>query len=94
MQFPTLQQPIRLLIKGKTYRAKCTDFFGDGFGRYLDADLGKKIAYRFTAGDQCTIPELGPDCLADFVSYLTKEGSKVRFLIMERAPSKEAAKGR
>ena len=55
--------------------------FDGGCGWYFDATFSKGLRYRFSPGEQCTVPALGPKRLADFVNYPTNETWKVRFLI-------------
>ncbi len=81
MKLPTVNQPVILKIKGEKHTAVCTDLFDGGCGYYFDATFSKKIRYKFSPGEQCALPELGENCLADFVSYPTRENWKVRFLI-------------
>ena len=81
MKLPVPGQALHLAIKGRRYPAVCIDLFDGGYGWYFDATLSKDTRYRFKAGEQCGVPELGPGCLADFVSYPTSELWKVRLLI-------------
>ncbi len=81
MRPPKLNETLMLSIGGKTHPAICTDVFDGGCGWYIDAALAKTTRYRFSAGEQCEIVGPGDKCLADFVSYPTKELWKVRFLI-------------
>ena len=55
--------------------ATCTDVFDGGFGYYFDAVFPKTTRHKFTVGEQCEIPDLGPKCLADFVSYPKPDGA-------------------
>lgn len=83
MKLPLINQPVKLSIKGKTCTVKCTDIFDGGFGYYFDAVFPKKSIHKFAVGEQCQIPGLGKNYLADFVSYPTGDESKVRFLILK-----------
>ena len=55
--------------------------FAGGYGYYFDAVFPKKTRHKFSAGEQCEMPELGPKCLADFVSYPKRDSWTVRFLL-------------
>ena len=81
MKLPIINQGLDLVIKGKTHHVTCVDIFDGGYGYYFDAVFPKTTRYKFSAGEQCAIPELGEQRLADFVSYTKKDGKTVRFLI-------------
>lgn len=82
MKLPRINQPVSLVIKGRSHQVTCADLFDGGFGYYFDAIFPKKTRYKFSPGEQCSIPELGAGCLADFVSYPKQDdASTVRFLI-------------
>lgn len=81
MKLPVVNQPVSFVIKGKTHHATCIDVFDGGYGYYFDAVFPKKTRHKFSAGEQCEMPELGPKCLADFVSYPKRDSWTVRFLI-------------
>jgi hypothetical protein len=81
MKLPVVNQPVSMVIKGKSHTVTCTDLFDGGYGYYFDALFPKRTRLKFTAGDRCALPELGERCLADFVSYPTNTTSTVRFLI-------------
>ena len=83
MRLPTLNKIVNLLIKGKTYPVTCTDIFDGGYGYYFDVVFPKSTRQKFSVGQQCGIPELGEQCLADFVSYSVNDPRKVRFLIQK-----------
>ena len=83
MRLPILNQIVNLLIKGKLYPVTCMDIFDGGYGYYFDALFPKSSRQKFSAGQQCRIPELGENCLADFVSYSQNDPRKVRFLIQK-----------
>ena len=74
-----------LVLKGKTHRATCIDLFDGGYGYYFDALFPKTTRHKFSAGEQCGVPEVGAQRLADFVSYLTSDKRTVRFLIQKWA---------
>jgi hypothetical protein len=81
VKLPIVNQPVNFVIKGKAHRATCIDVFDGGYGYYFDAVFPKTTRYKFSAGEQCGIPELGPKCLADFVSYPKQDAWTVRFLL-------------
>jgi hypothetical protein len=81
VKLPIINQTVSLVIHGKTCPVTCIDIFDGGYGYYFDAVFPKKTRRKFSVGEQCAIPELGEKCLADFVSYPTKQPWKVRFLI-------------
>ncbi len=81
MKLPVVNQPLKLLVKGKALRVTCIDVFDGGFGYYFDATFPKTTRHKFTHGEQCLIPELGDKCLADFVNYPKADSWTVRFLI-------------
>ena len=81
MKLPVVNQAVSLVIKGRSHRATCMDLFDGGCGYYFDALFAKKTRHKFSAGDQCPMPELGEKCLADFVSYPKNDDRTVRFLI-------------
>lgn len=81
MRLPAINAKINLLFKGKSYPVTCTDIFDGGYGYYFDAVFPKTTRQKFSAGQQFGIPQLGDKCLADFVSYPTKDPFKVRLLI-------------
>jgi hypothetical protein len=81
VQLPSLNQPLTLLIKGKSYSAICTDIFDGGYGWYIDVIFPKTMRYQFSAGEQSAISSLPGGRLADFVGYPTDDRWKVRFLI-------------
>ena len=83
MRLPLLNQIVNLLIKGKLYPVTCMDIFDGGYGYYFDALFPKTSRQKFSTGQQCGIPELGENCLADFVSYSQTDPHKVRFLIQK-----------
>lgn len=81
VKLPLLNQIVRLVVKGTTYPVTCTDIFDGGYGYYFDALFPKKTRYKFSVGEQCAVPELGAECIADFVSYPKNDSWTVRFLI-------------
>jgi hypothetical protein len=81
MKLPAVNQPVKLMIKGKAHSVTCIDLFDGGFGYYFDAVFPKTTRYKFSSGEQCVLPELGEKCLADFVSYPKNDSWTVRFLI-------------
>jgi hypothetical protein len=81
VKLPVVNQPVSLVVKGKTHHATCIDVFDGGYGYYFDAVFPKKTRHKFSAGEQCEMPELGPKCLADFVSYPKHDSWTVRFLL-------------
>jgi len=81
MKLPVINQPVSLVIKGRTYPVTCVDVFDGGYGYYFDATLPKRTRHKFSAGQRCAMPDLGDQVMADFVSYPTHESWKVRFLI-------------
>jgi hypothetical protein len=81
VKLPLVNQPVSLLIKGKAHHATCIDVFDGGYGYYFDAVFPKKTRHKFSTGEQCGMPELGPKCLADFVSYPKSDSWTVRFLL-------------
>jgi hypothetical protein len=83
MRLPASNSKIDLVFKGKTYPVTCTDIFDGGYGYYFDALFPKTTRKKFSTGQQCGIPELGKECLADFVSYSQTDPRKVRFLIQK-----------
>ena len=83
MRLPTINATINLLFRGKSYPVTCIDVFDGGYGYYFDAIFPKTTRQKFSAGQQCGIPELGANCLADFVSYSQSDPRKVRFLIQK-----------
>ncbi len=81
MNLPAVNQPLHFLIKGKKHRATCIDLFDGGYGFYFDALFPKTTRYKFATGEQCSLPELGETCLADFVSYPKQDTWTVRFFL-------------
>lgn len=81
VKLPVVNQPLSFLIKGKAHQATCIDIFDGGYGYYFDAVFPKTTRYKFSAGEQCGLPEFGPKCLADFVSYPKRDAWTVRFLL-------------
>jgi len=81
MNLPVINQPLDVLIKGKTHRVTCTDLFDGGYGFYFDAVFPKVTRHKFSVGEQCRLPALGEECLADFVSYPKKDAWTVRFFL-------------
>ena len=81
MKLPTVNRPLDLVINGKTHHVTCVDLFDGGYGYYFDAIFPKTTRYKFSIGDQCQVPELGEQRLADFVSYTKEDGWTARFLI-------------
>jgi len=81
VKLPVVNQPVSLLIKGKAHLATCVDVFDGGYGYYFDAVFPKKTRHKFSTGEQCGVPELGPNRLADFVSYPKSDSWTVRFLL-------------
>lgn len=81
MKLPIINQSLDLVIKGKTHRVTCIDLFDGGFGYYFDALFPKTTRRKFSEGEQCTMPELGAQYLADFVNYPKPDHHTVRFLI-------------
>jgi hypothetical protein len=75
---------VSLVIQGKSHRATCKDVFDGGFGYYFDAVFPKTLRRKFSTGQRFSIPELGEECLADFVSYPKNNDTfTVRFLILK-----------
>jgi hypothetical protein len=82
MNLPVINQIVRLVIKGKACPATCTDVFDGGYGYYFDAKFPKHSRRKFSNGFQCSMPELGENCVADFVSYpKNNDAFTVRFFI-------------
>jgi len=81
MKFPTINKEMNLVVKGKTHKVTCTDLYDGGYGHYFDAVFPKATRPRFRVGEQCTVIELGKECLAGFASYPKRDGQTVRFLI-------------
>jgi len=81
MKLPEINQPMALVINGKTHKVTCVDLFDGGFGYYFDAVFPKTTRHKFSTGERCNIPALGEQCLADFVSYPKNDSWTVRFLI-------------
>ena len=81
MKLPAVNHPLDLVIKGKTHHVTCVDLFDGGYGYYFDAVFPKATCYKFSVGEQCTVPELGEQRLADFVNYTRADGKTVRFFI-------------
>jgi len=81
VKLPLLNQTVNLVVKGKKYVATCVDVFDGGYGYYFDAVFPKTTRHKFTVGEQCAMPELGAQHLADFVSYPKKDAWTVRFLL-------------
>jgi hypothetical protein len=81
MKLPIINHALALVFKGKTHHVTCTDLFDGGYGYYFDAFFPKTTRRKFSDGEQCTVPELGKQCLADFASYPKKDRRTVRFLI-------------
>ena len=82
---PILNQVVNLIVKGKSYPVTCVDIFDGGYGYYFDALFPKTSRQKFSTGQQCAVPQLGKDCLADFVSYSQDNPRKVRFLLQKWA---------
>ena len=81
MNLPVLNHSLNLVIKGTTHHVTCTDVFDAGYGYYFDALFSPIPRQKFSEGEQCTMPELGANCLADFASYPKKDRGTARFLI-------------
>jgi hypothetical protein len=81
MNFPAINEQMNLVVKGTVHKVICTDLFDGGYGHYFDAFFPKATRPRFRIGEQCTVVELGEECLADFASYPKRDGQTVRFLI-------------
>jgi len=81
MKLPILNQSLKLVSAGKSYTVTCADIFDGGYGYYFDAVFPKGTRKKFTAGQQCKVPEVSDTCLADFVSYSKEQPRTVRFLI-------------
>ena len=81
MKLPIINHSLDLVIEGKTHHVICTDLFDGGYGYYFDAIFPKPTRRKFSAGEQCTVLELGEQYVADFVSYTKADRLTVRFLI-------------
>jgi hypothetical protein len=89
MKLPILNQPLKIVVRGRPYVATCTDIFDGGYGFYFDAVFGKRTRVKFKDGEQCQVPELGDGCLADYVSKSQKDPHKIRFLLLKWGQSKK-----
>jgi hypothetical protein len=82
MNLPVINQIVSLVIKGKAAPATCTDVFDGGYGYYFDAKFPKTSRRRFSTGQRCAMPELGANCVPDFVSYpKSNDTLTVRFFL-------------
>ena len=81
VKLPLLNQSVNLVVKGRKYVATCIDVFDGGYGYYFDAVFPKSTRHKFKVGEQCAMPELGAQLLADFVSYPKNDARTVRFLL-------------
>jgi hypothetical protein len=81
MKLPVVNAVLNIRFNGKTFPVTCMDVFDGGYGYYFDALFPKTTRKKFSTGEQCSVPELGEKCVADFVSYSQVEPRKARFLI-------------
>jgi len=81
MQLPLLNQLLRIAVNGEEYATTCVELFDGGYGYYFDALFPKGSGFRFREGAECSLPDLGTQCVADFVRDPSKDTRTVRFFM-------------